>query len=732
MKKKSFFANKKNIFLAVVAFILVCMMSVGVTYSWIDDLKEVQISTTEDGENTPLTVGKNIHAEYQIGDSEENIINLGRMISKNDGKDVIDDEGYFYESGNMHLTPCYSDGKNFTVPTNSGTRTTHIDDNDVSFITVTLKITSSTAKSEFWFKGVPSFTYNKLNNSTEDDFEDDIDAMRVSITSDGATNVYSNCKNGDDYIYYSANGVPHSDGRGFKEYTYNNASNVSSTRGKNGNTLFSVGKGETKEVTFKIWLEEGNILDRNYPNYSSIDIDLKLVSSFTKTRTITIKNKTTGVTSSSWMFNDEAKLYVAIPAARQTSSWVKYNSSTNNYKEASYWDITTALDNNGEATIEVPASYNDEELLVFRCSNGGWNSQTHKSGTGAPIQRSDYSIYCWNFWSTKIPNTFKNESYTMYGSSYDGTVDRLYNGDWTFYNVNNKGYGTWDPVAKIYFDANKSGNSNQNHAYWENDGNGNTLGACNLFIEDFSDYSNNGHVYYYTMYPNNSNGNTVWTAYIPTSSTKISFRYNYDNGNTHKNHYWGFLVQASKGANVRSRQVYTTGYERPSDAYTFTSKSIPNSDGLAKGEWSTSGQQETTAATQATTATSSGTVDLGSYTVDSGMKAVYDGTEYTLYGVDSSISTNKIFKAVIPVTSTEQKELSLKNVGGSTLGLNQANQSFTLPRNSGSYTLYKGYNQTIYPVKVSGATGNYILTCQITQLDNSDASNINIISISKP
>lgn len=725
MKKK--FYNKRNILLSIVAFILITIMTVGMTYGWIDDLTDVTISSSNSGTDTPLTVGKNIHETFVLGSSESTVIDLGRTTRTENDKEVISDEGYFYESGGMHLSPIVGDGNNFYVKKNgrniTGYRKLTHDDHDVSLISFTLKITSPERKAEFWFSDIPSFVFKKDNAEDDGHF----DAIRVSITADGMTNVYSNLDTGDDeYCYKTLENdddtgtTTMNDARYFKNYTYNDSSNVSSSRGKNGNTLFSVNGGETKVVNIKLWLEDDIISNLERQTFN--DINFKLVSSYTKTRTITISNKTAGTSSNTWMFNDNAHIYVAIPAARTGSSWTAYDG--NNTMTASYWDITSNLQSNGSATITVPSYYNDEELLVFRCS-AGWNSSTQPSGTSAPVARSDYNIKCWNFWETNIPDTFKNETYTMYGASYDGTVSWAYNdtNNNRFYNVENKGYGTWSEVIKIYFHSNPPTNTvGNNYAYY--DGN-----QTNVFIEDYSDYTQNGHVYYYTMTPTSTNtsgsGNTIWEGYIPVTSKKIEFRFNKNrdtSSSNSNNSYWGFANQTN-ATTFQSSYNYTSGYERgSSNTFKVTYRASGNNKQWGKGTWSSVAETTeattaaTTAATQATTAPI--TDSMTGYTVGTQYKLVKENNETYYFLGKSGVND---MKAKVYLTAGSTTYFNVKD-NSHTYGLNEKT-AYQVPCYN---EINISYSQTAQFGFTATQSANYIVTLT---MGSNDVAVINSIKL---
>ena len=81
--KKSRFKNRKRIGLSLVALILIMLMTIGITYSWIDDVKQIEIKTEVGGNDTPLKTGVDINAKVNVT-KKNNTINLGDLIEDSD------------------------------------------------------------------------------------------------------------------------------------------------------------------------------------------------------------------------------------------------------------------------------------------------------------------------------------------------------------------------------------------------------------------------------------------------------------------------------------------------------------------------------------------------------------------------------------------------------------------------------------------------------------------------
>ena len=151
--RKSF--TKKNILLAAVSLILVLILSVASTSSRIEEVSKVEFNSN-DGQETPLHIGNRILLSDAI---------MQDMRLSNESKSINLDQ-YFNKSGDMHLSPCYSDGENFYFPIESGTnnasgyRIGTKDDANVNYLSVTFRVQSLGAATAYWFEKTGSTTEN--------------------------------------------------------------------------------------------------------------------------------------------------------------------------------------------------------------------------------------------------------------------------------------------------------------------------------------------------------------------------------------------------------------------------------------------------------------------------------------------------------------------------------------------------------------------------------------------
>lgn len=570
-------SNKKTLVLSVVAFVLILMSLVSFTYSWIDDIKLVEFQNDNLAQNgAPLKTGTDINATVNIT-KEDNTIDLGKILTNSDlmfqyekegnqyvpkdyndkveeatrhikfdtnsggtkkdpqwndddKKGINSKKGYFYESGGMHLSPCYSDGETFYFQRQgqTGYREGNKDDENVNYISFTAKVSSPDATTDFWFDSMPTIQGKNAGGSTVDVSN----YARYAIIVDGECHVYSG--NGTANTCNSAlTGTTDVTGvRKTANYTYGDSSNKTAERGDNSNTLFTVQKGSTVNMTVKIWLEGGV-----NTAVTAADINLNIVSSWANTRKIWIDDKTTGGKGESWLKKDSAKLYVTFPELLKDinsdpAQW--WNKAAN--REKGLIKELTKDTSSGKYYVEVPLVYNNEKMILYRCNSVNFNDD---AGT---TQRSEYNVYCWNWWQTNTPNTYVDETYTLYGGSKDSTATGYFKSISQGFTVTDKGYGTWGDVEEIKVFSFYNGND----LATKGDGKA-------MYVVDHSDENTSGETYIYEMYRSGTTASDPWKTYVPASSSKIQFRYfggavglswGYDS--------WG-------GANPQRRPLASTG-----------------------------------------------------------------------------------------------------------------------------------------------------------------------------
>ena len=430
MKKKYNFTKsigKKNMILAIVALVLILVTVVGSSFSWIEEVSQVEFDSNN-GQQTPLRVGSKVlksDAVITANPSNSNTINL------ND---------YFYKSGEMHLSPCYGDGDNFYFPVNQYQNTLNNDNNavkfrngtkddaNVNYLSATFRIKSEGADTAYWFEksGSTDFvTFTQSSGSANNTLKQ---YLRVSVTVDGNTNVYAYNDTGE-FTTVEDNATSTKTGRQMAKYMYypesfnnsnpvnyyKNSTNVTNKPNQgegdnlNGNTLFTVNKYNSeektgiKEVTVKIWLQYNNSGVRNV---RVSNINLNLVSSWAKTRRVYVKDATVhqeGRTQAKWLTHNgtsdnQAKLF-----------WAIKDDITNSSKR---WQLTRVNSTSDYYYVDIPAVYNNVDCVLLRCSEAGWNNGTVNYTGGSS------TIKCWNYWETTFPNTFHSEVFSVYSTDF--------------------------------------------------------------------------------------------------------------------------------------------------------------------------------------------------------------------------------------------------------------------------------------------------------------------------
>lgn len=218
----------KTIILSVVALIQIMLLITGTTFSWVETISSLA-----------LTGGGKI----------DNPVKTVANIGSGSGYDkALDLDAYFKKAGNVHLSTCSSaDGQNFFFPIvgdNNNYRQSTVNDRNVNYIGYNLKVVNKENKSkDFKFGNIPSI---KIGDKVVTD-----NRVRIAITVDNVTKIFSNITDTDEKVVGKTNGDKvETQVNAFSEYT-NSDDKVTLP-------VFSIPANSSKEVKISLWLQDSN------------------------------------------------------------------------------------------------------------------------------------------------------------------------------------------------------------------------------------------------------------------------------------------------------------------------------------------------------------------------------------------------------------------------------------------------------------------------------------------
>lgn len=217
----------KTIVLSVVALIQIMLLITGTTFSWVETISSLALTGGGIIDNPVKTVAN---------------IGSGSGYDK-----ALDLDAYFKKAGNVHLSTCSSaDGQNFYFPIvgdNNNYRQSTVNDRNVNYIGYNLKVVNKENKSkDFKFGKIPSI---KIGNEAVTD-----NRVRIAITVDGATKIFSNKDATEDVVAATDGTLSETKVNAFDEYT-NSDKNVTLP-------VFSIPANSSKEVKISLWLQDSN------------------------------------------------------------------------------------------------------------------------------------------------------------------------------------------------------------------------------------------------------------------------------------------------------------------------------------------------------------------------------------------------------------------------------------------------------------------------------------------
>lgn len=365
---------KKNI-IAVVALIEVIMIAMVSVYAWTETISSLEIKTVQNGKvDTAIKTTANIN-------SDDTAINL---------------DDYFKESGNVHLASCSSpDGDNFYFPVVSMDNTyrkNNINDKNVNYISVSLKVTAKDKNRTFYFRQAPTI---KLNGK---EIENTNNCIRMAFFLDGESKgIFSNSQ-AEAYPVNSTSGEVTTDAvtiNSFSEYTSAEKS------------LFTVNSGETKTLTVSLWLEDPNCT----VDGGTVSVEgLELITESQKTAKFTFVDRTSS-------HNDQNE------ASVNSWQWVNnYSPKMWLYDGTTLYEMTKDADSEKWTANIKSADYSSSTKITFYRA---------KSTVTDPTTESDD---VWNSWETTYNNG--KYTYTAFGSDND--------------------IGTWEDVVEITLNSEDS------------------------------------------------------------------------------------------------------------------------------------------------------------------------------------------------------------------------------------------------------------------------------------
>ena len=234
--------NKIQIFMSIVALILVVLIGIGLTYSWIEEGKTYSVY-----ENKGIKVGT---------EEKVDILSYGGVITLDPGLEnaninMVEYDKTSNQYQDLVFSPVYSlDAKSFVFPVtdSEGKISSYRNSttNDIGTKFIKLKFSIKTKKRCFLaFNERPFITATKNGNS-----DIDTSAFRIMITDEATNYVFSNADTPQttQVITSIYGGVSTLTTKTFEDYVYDPTTN---------HRLFAYEAETPKEITISVWLDAG-------------------------------------------------------------------------------------------------------------------------------------------------------------------------------------------------------------------------------------------------------------------------------------------------------------------------------------------------------------------------------------------------------------------------------------------------------------------------------------------
>ena len=234
--------NKIQIFMSIVALILVVLIGIGLTYSWIEEGKTYSVY-----ENKGIKVGT---------EEKVDILSYGGVITLDPGLEnaninMVEYDKTSNQYQDLVFSPVYSlDAKSFVFPVtdSEGKISSYRNSttNDIGTKFIKLKFSIKTKKRCFLaFNERPFITATKNGNS-----DIDTSAFRIMITDEATNYVFSNADTPQttQVITSIYGGVSTLTTKTFEDYVYDPTTN---------HRLFAYEAETPKQITISVWLDAG-------------------------------------------------------------------------------------------------------------------------------------------------------------------------------------------------------------------------------------------------------------------------------------------------------------------------------------------------------------------------------------------------------------------------------------------------------------------------------------------
>lgn len=258
MKRKN--SNKNRIFLSVTALLLILLVGVGFTYSWIEGGTTYSIFTEDSNDvKTGATPSKNGYTDLEINPEGTDTINLGQFDkTTNNSQSLTFSEVSSADGENFYFPTAFEGG----VPT--AYRKSNTNDIGTKFINFNFDADVS-QKCYLAFNGAPTFTLTKNGQTIAD-----TSAFRIMIKSGEERKILTTAaETQTSTVVTDVNGTTATlTAEPVNNYTYNL---------NHSKKLFEYEDGDTPNIEVSVWLD-GETANSELLRGSDVTVDMKLIA----------------------------------------------------------------------------------------------------------------------------------------------------------------------------------------------------------------------------------------------------------------------------------------------------------------------------------------------------------------------------------------------------------------------------------------------------------------------